>query len=92
MCCPRKQKVRRHHKAVRWDEGWYNRSVNLRNLHRWDVTAQEAVVIQRDLASRVSFESVISEPVRYVAGLDLSAPDAAGKVKGAVVVLSYPEL
>ena len=66
--------------------------MKLRNLHRWDVTAQEAVVIQRDFASQVSFESAVSEPVRYVAGIDLSPPDDAGKVKGAVVVRSYPEL
>ena len=47
-------------------------------LHPWDVEAREAVEIQRDLASRVSLEDGFEAPPRYVAGVDISPPDADG--------------
>ena len=61
-------------------------------LHRWDVSVKEAIDIQRRLSSMVSFDNAVSEPVRYIGGLDISPPDAQGNVRGAVVVLSYPGL
>ncbi len=48
--------------------------------------------IQRRLSSMVSFDSAVSESVRYIGGLDISPPDPQGNVRGAVVVLSYPGL
>ncbi|MFQ5860819.1 MAG: deoxyribonuclease V [Dehalococcoidia bacterium] len=56
------------------------------------MSAQEAVAIQRHLASQVSHTSTLPQQVRYVAGVDLSPPDREGLTQGAVVVLRYPEL
>ena len=40
----------------------------------------------------VSQISAVPENVRYVAGLDISPPGPRGTVRGAVVVLSYPDM
>ena len=61
-------------------------------LHPWDVTPRETQDIQRRLAPRVSqAPSPLDEP-RLAVGLDLSPPDRAGTVCGAVVVVRYPSL
>jgi len=60
-------------------------------LHRWDVTATEAVAIQKRLAARVSCVNEVNNP-RFIAGVDISAPKPRGAATGAVVVLSYPDL
>ena len=62
------------------------------NIHRWDVDTREAVEIQRDLASRVSAIDGFGTPPRYVAGVDISPPDADGIATAAVVLLKLPEL
>ena len=56
------------------------------------MSVEEAMSVQMELASQVSCVSAVPETVRYVAGLDLSPPAADGTVRGAAVVLSYPEL
>ena len=66
--------------------------MNLVSLHAWDVDAQEAIEIQRHLASRVRAEDDFPAPPRYVAGVDISPPDAEGNAVGAAVVLDLPEL
>ena len=60
-------------------------------MHSWQVTVAEAYEIQRRLASQVSRRSEVDAP-RLVAGVDISAPDRGGMAKGAVVVLSLPDL
>jgi deoxyribonuclease V len=63
--------------------------VEIRELHPWSVSPAEAVVIQKRLAAQVILEG---EPrdVRVVAGADISV--GGGRGRGAVVLLSYPEL
>jgi len=63
----------------------------VRQLHPWQVSPAEAERIQRELAAQVSQEGEVGE-VRLVAGVDISAADSQGVARGAVVVLSYPEL
>lgn len=60
-------------------------------VHSWNVTTSEAREIQLRLAGRVSRENEIRQP-KLVAGVDISAPRFQGRVRGSVVVLSYPEL
>ena len=48
--------------------------------------------IQRGLAGRVSVEDGLEGPPRYVAGVDISPPDADGSAVGAAVLLELPEL
>ena len=61
-------------------------------MHPWDVGTQEAIEIQRSLASRVSVENGLEGPPHYVAGVDISPPDAQGSAVGAAVLLELPEL
>src|SRR4030042_815721 len=69
------------------------RSVEIRDLHRWDLSIPEAIDTQRRLASRVVCSGGPGE-VRTVAGVDISVLEKGSPppARGAVVVLSYPEL
>ena len=60
-------------------------------LHEWEVSSARAKEIQLSLAKRVATENGVIDP-RLVAGIDISSPDAQGVARGAVVVVSYPEL
>jgi len=60
-------------------------------VHPWKVNTSEARAIQLRLARLVSRKNEVPRP-RLVAGVDISAPRFQGKVRGTVVVLSYPEL
>jgi deoxyribonuclease V len=64
--------------------------VRAQALHGWDVTIAQAREIQVGLAKRVVTDSEVVG-ARLIAGIDISAPDAQGKARGAVVVLRYPE-
>lgn len=61
------------------------------HLHSWQMTPDQAKTVQRELAVMVSRRNGF-DAVRLVAGVDISAPNAAGLARAAVVVLSYPEL
>jgi deoxyribonuclease V len=58
-------------------------------LHGWEVSIARAKEIQLSLARRVVTEKEVIT-TRFVAGIDISAPDAQGVARGAVVVLGYP--
>lgn len=70
----------------------YNSDVNIRQLHPWEVSLEEARDIQMRLASEVSFTNTIPERPYYVAGTDISPPDGNGVAWGAAVVMSLPSL
>lgn len=59
--------------------------------HPWPTDPEEAVLLQRKLAPQVVRRDEVGE-VRTVAGVDVSAPSRRDTVRGAVVVLRYPEL
>lgn len=68
-------------------------------MHKWDLTPEEAVAVQKELAAQVDLTNTIDpEAVRFVAGIDASyrAPKEGETGEGmsyaAVVVLSFPEL
>lgn len=63
----------------------------LQHVHSWQVTTAEARAIQLRLVGLVSRENEVFRP-KLVAGVDISAPRFQGRVRGAVAVLSYPEL
>ncbi len=63
--------------------------MRLRDLHPWRVTPSEAIAIQARLAPQVITEGAPAD-VRYVAGADIALGDVNGR--GAVVLLSYPDL
>ena len=61
------------------------------NLHEWQVTPARAIAIQHELFGRVVTEGNLGD-VRFVAGVDISVPRIGKIARGAIVVLSYPEL
>lgn len=66
-------------------------SVKVEQWHSWQVSTTEALDIQRRLAGQVSRNSEGVTP-HFIAGVDISAGKAQEMARGAVVVLSYPEL
>lgn len=69
--------------------------MKVRELHRWDVSPEEARAIQEDLAGRLVLEPTISpDDLRLVAGVDDGYVQQEGGelAFAAVVVLSFPEL
>jgi deoxyribonuclease V len=65
--------------------------MQLNHRHRWDVTPEEAVAIQKALAGQVIYDRPIPlESVRLVAGVDVSVKDNMSQA--AVVVLTFPEM
>jgi deoxyribonuclease V len=59
--------------------------------HRWDLSPQEAITLQRDLASAVIERTTFDlASVETVAGVDVSFPK--GVARAAIVVLRLPEL
>lgn len=67
------------------------RPVKVGQLHSWEVTIPEAEEIQRQLAPRVITRNELGK-VRLIAGVDISGQYGRGVARGAVVVLSYPEM
>jgi deoxyribonuclease V len=65
--------------------------MKVKSLHSWQVTTAQAFDIQLRLASQVSRTSQLTNP-RFIAGVDISVDRVRGVARGAVVVLSYPEL
>ena len=70
----------------------YNPTVNFQSLHPWDVDPRTATAIQRELAARVLVRDEVALAPRYVAGVDLSPPDANGDATAAAVLLELPSL
>ena len=67
--------------------------MDVRELHRWDLSLPEAMETQRRLASQVVCSGDPGE-VRTVAGVDIAVLEKGRRApaRGAVVVLSYPEM
>jgi len=63
--------------------------MQIRQLHPWNLEPRDAIAIQKRLAAQVVLEGS-PQDVHTVAGADIST--AGGRGRGAVVVLSYPDL
>lgn len=63
--------------------------LTIHHTHAWDVTPEEAVALQRQLAPLVREEPLLAPP-QTIAGVDMSVRD--DQVQAAVVVLYYPTL
>jgi deoxyribonuclease V len=60
-------------------------------LHRWDLTPQEAIQVQKELADKVIREGQPGD-VKVVVGIDISANDRTGMARAAIVALAYPSM
>lgn len=58
-----------------------------RYTHRWDVSYEEAVAIQRRLIGRLDLSNRLQAPLRRIAGADCAYDKARGLAYAAVVVL-----
>lgn len=56
------------------------------DLHPWNLTPTQAVALQRELAGRVELHDALPEPVRLVAGVDVSSARFGSAVHAAVVI------
>ena len=65
--------------------------MRLRDIHSWDLSPAEAIALQRRLAREVIKRGEPSD-VKLVAGVDIIAGPRGSLARGAVVVVSYPEL
>ena len=65
--------------------------MKIEELHSWQVSAAEAIEIQKRLVTQISRHDEIDKP-RFIAGVDVSSGRAYDKATAAVVVLKYPEL
>ncbi len=61
-------------------------------LHDWNLTAREAIEIQKQLAYEVVSEDKLNQPIKTVAGIDLGYDAKNDTSRAVVVVLSFPEL
>jgi deoxyribonuclease V len=66
--------------------------MNVKKLHSWNASIQEATGLQQKLARCVREEPVNLDGVRYVAGADVSYSRGSNTIYAAVVVLSFPDL
>ncbi len=83
--------VKGEFKVVKALSSSYNRVVKVGSLHGWRVSTSQAAEIQLRLASQVRRSNEVVTP-RFIAGVDISVDRTQGMGRGAVVVLSYPEL
>jgi deoxyribonuclease V len=63
-----------------------------RRLHAWDVTPEEAIRLQRELADRVRTRDTSRGDFRLVAGMDVSYDKGSPWIFAAIVVLRLPDL
>lgn len=66
--------------------------MKIKPLHDWNLSAQQAIELQKQLAFEVVREDRFSEPVKTVAGIDLGYDAAKDMSRAVVVVLSFPGL
>lgn len=60
-------------------------------LHAWNLQPEQAIALQRELATRIVREDQVGE-VRYVAGVDMAINESNGMARAAVVLLTYPDM
>lgn len=65
--------------------------MTVNQLHRWNITPQEAIEIQKKLASLIILENTTTDPV-YVGGADISIKKFSNSATASITILSYPGL
>ncbi len=66
--------------------------MNIKPLHQWNLSPQEAVELQKQLAYEVIAQDDFSEPIETVAGIDLGYDSKSDTCRAVVVVLDFPSL
>lgn len=66
--------------------------MNIKPLHNWSLSSQEAIELQKQLAYEVVQQDEFDGPVKTVAGIDLGYDSKNDMSRAVAVVLSFPEL
>lgn len=66
--------------------------MQIKALHDWNLSPQQAIELQKQLAYEVIQEDKFDEPIKTVAGIDLGYEMKTDTSRAVVVVLSFPEL
>lgn len=66
--------------------------MNIKPLHDWNLSPQQAIEIQKQLRYEVVAEDKFDAPVKTVAGLDLGYDVKNDTSRAVAVILSFPEL
>jgi len=64
--------------------------MNYKNLHRWDLSPKDAILLQGQLREKCVIKRLPVKNIRLIAGVDVSVKDDLSKA--AIVVLRYPGL
>jgi deoxyribonuclease V len=70
---------------VSWDK------LEIRQLHAWDVSTEQAIAIQEHLRQQVVRQGQVGR-LRLVAGVDVGFEDGGKITRAAVAVLSFPDM
>ena len=66
--------------------------MKIKPLHKWNLSPQQAIELQKQLAYEVIAEDKFEEPIKTVAGIDLGYDVDSNISRAVVVVLKFPEL
>lgn len=64
--------------------------MHINHLHDWNLSPQEAIALQKELASQLVDAPIDVTQIRYVAGVDVSVKNNVSQA--AVVIATYPDL
>lgn len=65
--------------------------MQIQHLHDWDLSASDAIRLQKELADQIIYDQPLSEDsIKLVAGVDVSVKNDISQ--SAVVVMTYPDL
>src|SRR5689334_2667473 len=65
--------------------------MQIQHLHDWNVSPQQAIALQKQLASQIIYDRPLAlDQIKLVAGVDVSVKN--NESQAAVVILTYPEL
>lgn len=66
--------------------------MQIKRLHDWNLSPQQAIELQKQLAYEVIREDNLAEPIKTIAGIDLGYDAKNDTSRAVVVVLKFPEL
>jgi deoxyribonuclease V len=66
--------------------------MKINQLHQWNLSPQQAIELQKQLAYEIIQEDKFAEPIKTVAGIDLGYEMKTDTSRAVVVVLKFPEL
>jgi deoxyribonuclease V len=65
--------------------------MSITTLHEWNLSQQDAIALQRELAKRIVRTDQLGE-VHHIAGVDMAINEDNGLARAAIVLLTYPAL